>query len=95
MLLFVSGVILECILYFQSLIPPCGYNPQTISPFIRFLSEPLDKRNVIYAHMVVSFLVLVLLKRESCTLVTELSVELGRIKITFQPYFLQLAQLVD
>ena len=95
MLLFVLGVIFEYILYFQPLILPCRCNSQTISPFIRFLSEPLDKRNVIYAYMVVSFPVLVLLKRESCTLVTELSVELGRIKITFQPYFLQLAQLLD
>ena len=45
--------------------------------------------------MVMSFPVLVLLKRKSCILVTELPVELGRIKITFQPYLLQHAQLLD
>ena len=87
--------IFEFILYFQHLILPCRCNPQTVSPFIRFLSEPLDKRNVIHAYMVMSFPVLVLLKRESRTLVTKLSVELGRIEITFQPNFLQLAQLLN
>ena len=45
--------------------------------------------------MVMSVPVLVLLKRKSCILVTELPVELGRIKITFQPYLLQHAQLLD
>mgnify|MGYP001777110833 CR=1 FL=1 len=45
--------------------------------------------------MVVSFPALVLLKRESRTLVMELSAELGRIEITFQPDFLQFAQLLD
>ena len=95
MLLFAFGINFEYILYFQPLILPCRCNPQTVSPFIRFLSEPLDKRNVIYAYMVVSFPVLVLLKRESSTLDTELSVKLRRIEITFQPNFLQLAQLLN
>ena len=45
--------------------------------------------------MVVSFPVLVLLKRKYRTLITKLSVELGRIEITFQPYLFQLAQLLD
>ena len=95
MLLFVFRVILRCILHFQSFILSCRSNPQTVSPFIRFLPEPLDKRNIIHAYMVVSLPVLVLLKRESRILVSELSVELRRIEITFQPNFLQFAQLLD
>ena len=44
--------------------------------------------------MIVTFPILVLLKRECRTLVTELSVELRRIEITFQSYLLQLAQFL-
>ena len=95
MFLFDFGVFFEYILYFQPFILLCWCNPQAVFPFIRFLPEPLHQRNIIHAYMVVSFPVLVLLKRESRTLVTELSVELGRIEITFQPYFLQLAQLLN
>ena len=73
----------------------CRCNHQTVSPFMCFLPEPLYQWNIVYAYMVMSFPVLVLLKRESRILVTELSVEFGRIEITFQPYFLQLAQLLD
>ena len=60
-----------------------------------FLPEPLHKRYIIYAYVVVTFLFLVLLKRECRSIVTELPVELRRIEITFQPYLLQLAQLLD
>ena len=81
MFLFAFGVLFEYILYFQPFILLCRCNPKTGSPFIRFLSEPLHKRNVIHAYMVVSFPVLVLLKRESRTFVTEFSVELGRIEM--------------
>ena len=95
MFLFDFGAFFEYILYFQSFTLLCWCNSQTVSPFFCFLPEPLHKRNVIHAYVVISFSVLVLFKRESCTLVTELSVELGRIEITFQPNFLQLAQLLD
>ena len=95
MFLFDFGVFFEFILYFQLLILSCRCNPQTVSPFIRFLSEPLHKRNIIHAYVVMPFPVLVLFKRESRILVTKLSVEFRRIEITFQPYFLQLAQLLD
>lgn len=60
-----------------------------------FLPELLHKRYIIYAYVVVTFLFLVLLKRECRSIVTELPVELRRIEITFQPYLLQLAQLLD
>ena len=59
MFLFDFGAFFEYILYFQPFILPYI---QTVSPFIRFLSEPLYKRNVIHAYMVVSFSVLVLFK---------------------------------
>ena len=95
MFLFDFGAFFEYILYFQPFILLCRCNSQTVSPFIRFLSEPLHKRNVIHAYVVMSFPVLVLFKRESRILVTKLSVEFRRIEITFQPYFLQLAQLLD
>ena len=95
MFLFDFGVFFEFILYFQLLILSCRCNPQTVSPFIRFLSEPLHKRNIIHAYVVMPFPVLVLFKRESRILVTKLSVKFRRIEITFQPYFLQLAQLLD
>ena len=85
----------KLILYFQPFILCCRCNSQTISPFIRFLPEPLHKRNIIHAYMVMSFPVLVLLKRESRIFIMELSVEFGRIEITFQPYFLQLTQLLN
>ena len=85
----------KLILYSQSFILSCRSNSQAVSPFIRFLPEPLYKRNVIHTYVIMSFPVLVLLKRESRTLVSELSVEFGRIEITFQPNFLQLAQLLD
>ena len=78
----------EFILYFQPLILPCRCNPQTVSPFIRFLPKPLHKWYIIYAYVVVSFFAFVLFKRECRIFVTELSVELRRIEITFQPYFL-------
>ena len=94
MFLFDFGVFFEFILYFQLLILSCRCNPQTVSPFIRFLSEPLHKRNIIHAYVVMPFPVLVLFKRESRILVTKLSVEFRRIEITFQPYFLQLAQFL-
>ena len=94
MFLFAFGVLFEYILYFQPFILPYGCNPQTVSPFTCFLSEPLHKRNVIHAYMVMPFPVLVLFKRESCIFVTELSVELRRIEISFQPYLFQLAQLL-
>ena len=45
--------------------------------------------------MVMSFPVFILLKRECCIFIMELSVELGRIEITFQSYLLQLAQFLD
>ena len=95
MFLFAFGVLFEYILYFQPFILPCGCNHQTVSPFMCFLSEPLHKRNVIHAYVVVSFPILVLFKRESCIFITELSVEFRGIEITFQPYLLQLAQLLD
>ena len=60
-----------------------------------FLPEPLHKRNIIHAYVVVSFPILVLFKRESRIFVTELSAEFRGIEITFQPYLLQLAQLLD
>lgn len=85
----------EHILYIQPFILFCRGNAQTVSPFIRFLPEPLHKRNVIHIYVVVSFSVLVLSKRKSRILVTELSVELWRIEIPFQTNFLQLAQLLD
>ena len=62
MFLFDFGVFSEYILYFQSLILLCWCNPQTVSPFIRFLPKSLDKRNVVNAYVVMSFPVLVLLK---------------------------------
>ena len=95
MFLFAFGVLFEYILYFQPSILPCGCHPQTVSPFTCFLSEPLHKRNIIHAYVVVSFPILVLFKRESCIFITELSVEFRGIEITFQPYLLQLAQLLD
>ena len=79
---------LECILYFQSFILLCWCNSQTVSPFIRFLPEPLHKWYIIYAYVIVSFSAFVLFKRECCIFVTELSVKSGRIEITFQPYLL-------
>ena len=48
-----------------------------------FLPEPLYQWNIIYAYMVMSFPVLILFKQESCIFITELSVELRRIEITF------------
>ena len=87
--------IFEFILYFQPLILPCRCNPQTVSPFMCFLSEPLHKRNVIHANVIMSFSVLVLFKRKCGIFITEFSVELWGIEITFQPNFLQLAQLLD
>ena len=95
MFLFAFRVFFEYILYFQSFILSCRCNSKTVSPFIRFLSEPLNKRNIVNAYVVMSFPVLVLFKRESRTFVTELSVELKRIEISFQPYLFQLAQLLD
>ena len=95
MFLFDFGVFFEFILYFQPLILPCRCNPQTVSPFICFLPEPLYQQNIIHAYVVVSFTVLVLFKRESCIFITEFSVKFGRIEITFQPNFFQLAQLFD
>ena len=83
MFLFAFGVLFEYILYFQPFIMLCRSNPQTASPFTCFLPEPLHKRNVIHAYVVVSFPILVLFKRESCIFITELSVELRRIEITF------------
>ena len=85
----------EHILYIQPFILFCRGNAQTVSPFMRLLPEPLHKRNVIHIYVVVSFSVLVLSKRKSRILVTELSVELWRIEIPFQTNFLQLAQLLD
>ena len=81
MFLFDFGAFFEYILYFQSFTLLCWCNSQTVSPFIRFLPKPLDKRNVVNAYVVMSFPVLVLLKWESRILVTELSVELGRIEM--------------
>ena len=43
MLLFVFRVILGCISHFHSFLLSCRSNPQTVSPFIRFLPEPLHK----------------------------------------------------
>lgn len=40
-----------------------GSKPQTVSPFIRFLPKPLDKRNVVNAY-VVRFEVREFLKQE-------------------------------
>lgn len=60
-----------------------------------FLPEPLHKWYIIYAYVIVSFSAFVLFKRECCIFVTELSVELRRIEISFQPYLLQLTQLLD
>ena len=90
-----SEWISEFILYFQPLILLCRCNPQTVSPFICFLPEPLHKWYIIYAYVIVSFSAFVLFKRECCIFVTELSVELRRIEISFQPYLLQLTQLLD
>ena len=49
---------LEYILYFQPFILLCRRNTQTISPFIRFLSEPLHKRKKRGAQVLQPFAVL-------------------------------------
>ena len=66
----------------------CGCNVEIVSPFIRFLPKSLHKWYIIYAYVIVSFSAFVLFKQECHIFVTELSVELRRIEITFQPYFL-------
>lgn len=64
-----------CILDFQPFILLCRSKPKTVSPFMRFLSELLDKRNIVHVYMVMLFPVLVLHKRECRTFTMEFSVE--------------------
>ena len=52
-----------------------GSKPQTVSPFMRFLPEPLHKWNIVHAYFKMPFPAFIFFERESCAFCVEFTVK--------------------